>query len=49
MISETRTCIICKEEFQIYHPAQRLKKYCSANCSDSKWQARKIGYTKKKK
>ena len=35
MISEVKTCIQCGEELQIFHLAQRQKKYCSYKCSDS--------------
>ena len=49
MINETKVCIVCGADFQIYHPAQRPKKYCSGLCSDNRWQIRKAGYAKKKK
>jgi len=50
MISEVKTCIQCGEEFQIFHLAQRQKKYCSYKCSDFKWaKIRKNSYVRKKK
>ena len=49
MINETKVCVVCGEDFQIFHKVQRQKKYCSGLCSDNKWQLRKAKYAKKKK
>ena len=37
MFSETKICIGCGEEFQIFHKVQRQKKYCGGKCADAKW------------
>jgi len=37
MFSETKVCISCGEEFQIFHKVQRQKKYCGYKCADAKW------------
>ena len=37
MFSETKICIGCGEEFQIFHKVQRQKKYCGYKCADAKW------------
>ena len=50
MFSETKVCITCGEEFQIFHKVQKSKKYCGSKCSDAKWAViRKNAYVKKKK
>ena len=49
MFSETKICVQCGGEFQIFHKIQRQKKYCGYKCSDFKWaKIRKARYTKKK-
>ena len=37
MFSQTKICIGCGEEFQIFHKVQRQKKYCGGRCADAKW------------
>ena len=37
MFSETKVCIECGEEFQIFHKVQRQKKYCGYECANTKW------------
>ena len=50
MYSETKVCIGCGEEFQIFHKIQRSKKYCGGKCADAKWAViRKNARMKKKK
>ena len=50
MYSETKVCVGCGEEFQIFHKIQRSKKYCGGKGADAKWaKIRKNAYIKKKK
>ena len=50
VFSETKICVQCGEEFQIFHKIQRSKKYCGGKCADAKWAViRKNARMKKKK